>query len=340
MSGGITQLFAIGAQDAYLVGSPEVSFFRSSYKRHTNFAHVVSRQVIQGNPSPSNMSSVRFERKGDLLSYIYLTKKDSTGTQVRFNDINESETSEFDHIDLLIGGQVVDTQDADFMRNISKLLVSSSNKSARNTYDEMFLPLHFWFCENWQSALPVVALQYHDVEIRIYWKEPGAYIYECWADFIYLDNTERQEMASKSHDILMYQVQKQLPSGNKMQNLVFNHPIKFIASSSNLIANTESSIIGLQLNGIDVGEQKTYTPHFDFIPNYYTTPNLSANPFGFLYPFCLDTSKLQPTGTLNFSRIDSARFVSSGTFNLAPVYAVNYNVLHIENGMGGLKYAN
>ena len=65
MSGGIAQLVAVGAQDAHLVGQPEVSFFRSNYKRHTNFAQTVERQVIQGNPSAGGMSTVRFERKGD-----------------------------------------------------------------------------------------------------------------------------------------------------------------------------------------------------------------------------------------------------------------------------------
>src|SRR6056300_1076592 len=66
MSGGIAQLVAVGAQDAHLVGSPEISFFRSTYKRHTNFSQTVERQVIQGNVSNGGMSTVRFERKGDL----------------------------------------------------------------------------------------------------------------------------------------------------------------------------------------------------------------------------------------------------------------------------------
>ena len=68
MSGGITQLVAIGAQDAHLVGDPQVSFFRSNYKRHTNFAHVIDRGTIQGNPSAGGMSSVRFERKVTFLA--------------------------------------------------------------------------------------------------------------------------------------------------------------------------------------------------------------------------------------------------------------------------------
>ena len=75
MSGGIAQLVAIGAQDAHIVGKPEVSFFRSNYKRHTNFAQTVEKQVIQGNPTANGMSTVRFERKGDLVGYVYITNR-------------------------------------------------------------------------------------------------------------------------------------------------------------------------------------------------------------------------------------------------------------------------
>ena len=75
MSGGIAQLVAIGAQDAHLVGQPEVSFFRSNYKRHTNFAQTVERQTIQGNPARAGMSTVRIERKGDMLGYVYIANR-------------------------------------------------------------------------------------------------------------------------------------------------------------------------------------------------------------------------------------------------------------------------
>jgi hypothetical protein len=78
MSGGIAQLVAVGAQDAHLVGQPEVSFFRSNYKRHTNFAQTVERQVIQGNPAANGMSTVRFERKGDMVGYVYIANRGVT----------------------------------------------------------------------------------------------------------------------------------------------------------------------------------------------------------------------------------------------------------------------
>jgi len=123
MSGGITQLVAIGAQDAHLVGNPEVSFFRSTYKRHTNFSQTTERQVIQGNISNNGTSTVRFERKGDLLGYVYLTISDGTQS-LQLADITgplapPAWTDLISKVELLIGGQVIDDQDSLFSSNIA-----------------------------------------------------------------------------------------------------------------------------------------------------------------------------------------------------------------------------
>lgn len=371
MSGSITQLVSIGAQDVYLTGNPEVSFFRSTYRRHTNFAHVVNRQVLQGAVNPSGMSSVKLERKGDMVSYVYLTKRLGLAQQ-------KFVSTDIDHIDFLIGGQIIDTQDDVFMNYVADpLLCSSQYKASVSPIGNSgyLYPLRFWFCENWQSALPLISLQYHDVEIRIYWQATvnTTCVYECWANFIALDTMERDELSGKPQKHLIYQVQKSLPSGAKVQNLVFNHPIKFITNGLTgncLIGSNVYTAMGsvaapgsqgsgptnlfdtmlLQINGVDIGEQKAYTPHFDMAPAYYTCPLTFTSAGGsggastvsgppFLIPFCLDTTKLQPTGTLNFSRIDSARLVSSNNF-VNTLYAVNYNILKIENGMGGMMYAN
>ena len=365
MSGSITQLVSIGAQDVYLTGNPEVSFFRANYKRHTNFAHVVNRQVLQGAVNKAAMSSVRLERKGDMVSYVYLTKR--TGlTQVQFVP------TDIDHIDFLIGGQIIDTQDNTFINYVADPLLCSTQNRADFSTSQVgqtgyFYPLRFWFCENWQSALPLISLQYHDVEIRIYWNAniTTTNIFECWANFIALDTMERDMLANSGpQKHLIYQVQKSLPSGTKVQNLVFNHPIKFIttgytgnclvgsniytASPYNISTNPQGAAsvpqnytdtMLFQVNGVDIGEQKSYTPHFDIVPSYYTCPVTTPANNAFTIPFCLETSKLQPTGSLNFSRIDSARLVSSNNF-VSTVYAVNYNILKIESGMGGLLYAN
>ena len=143
MSGSITQLVAIGAQDVYLTGNPEVSFFRSTYRRHTNFAHVVNRQVLQGAVNPSGMSSIKLERKGDMVSYVYLTKRNGL-TQITFLP------TDIDHIDFLIGGQIIDTQDDMFINYVADpLLCSTQNKAVFSTAQVgnagVFYPFKFWF---------------------------------------------------------------------------------------------------------------------------------------------------------------------------------------------------
>lgn len=338
MSGGIAQLVAIGAQDAHIVGDPQVSFFKSTYKRHTNFTSVVDRQVIQGNPSNNGMSTIRFERKGDLLNYVYFVKKTGNTIQTDFD------VTDIARVELLIGGQVIDDQDYTFSTALAQHLLTTTDNKA-STIDTSFYPLHFFFCENWQSSIPLVALQYHDVELRITWGAGASdHNYECWSEFIYLDNKERDSVANGKIDMLIYQVQKAVKSNGKIQELNFNHPVKFLCANADLIGTPEISTLQFQINGIDVGERRSYTPHFNTAPYYFHTPYDTGSLPGssFLYPFCLDTNRLQPTGTLNFSRLDSARLITdeANGFNQADIYGVNYNILRIQNGMGGLLYAN
>ena len=120
MSGGITQLVAVGAQDTHLVGNPEVSFFQSSYKRHSNFSSVIERQVIQNTPANNGLSSIRFERKGDMLSYVYLVNANSGAT----SNINWS--TAIDKVELYIGGQLIDTQHYEYSASIHTDIMANS----------------------------------------------------------------------------------------------------------------------------------------------------------------------------------------------------------------------
>jgi len=346
MSDGISQLVAIGAQDAFLTGNPEISFFRSNYKRHTNFSHVTTRQVIQGNPSNNAMSTVRFERKGDLLNHVYIlcTEDRTANALANWSNIVSS-------VDLLIGGQVIDTQYPEFSENLApELLAQNLSKSSsgnRSGATSDFFPLRFSFFENCQSAIPLVSLQYHDVEIRINW---GSSIeadtnFEVYADFVYLDTEERQLLSNNPQNILMTQVQKAPASTTHLMDLSFNHPIKYLTVSNT--TPTGGSIfeagakIKLQINGVDIDDFKLTIPNFTTTACYYHAPFSSGvtNQL-MLMPFCLDTSKIQPTGSLNFSRLDSARLMSESNDFDHTVYGVNYNVLRIQNGMGGLMFAN
>ena len=338
MSGGIAQLVAVGAQDAHLVGQPEVSFFRSNYKRHTNFAQTVERQVIQGNPTANGMSTVRFERKGDMVGYVYIANRSGNITNW---------DARISKVELLIGGQVIDEQDYEFSATLAPTVMNQTY--SKSTYSgETFYPLRFSFCENAQSAIPLIALQYHDVELRITWGATATADAEVYVQFIHLDTDERTALSSTPQNMLITQTQKAIASGSKMQELNFNHPIKCLvaADGSALSIAADANKMKLQINGTDVADFKYVDPNYTAVTSYYhTTSSKDAGAAGendkfFLYPFCLDTSKVQPTGSLNFSRLDSARLVSDTANSDDDIYAVNYNILRIENGMGGLMYSN
>jgi hypothetical protein len=374
-SGGVAQLVAIGAQDVWITGKPEVSFFQSTYRRHTNFSQVITPQLIQGNPSPGGMSSVRFERSGDLMGYIYLAPTCLVGgVASAYQTVNWSNV--INYVEFYIGGQLIDRQDVTYSELLAPNLIAqnitkSSIVSNHGGYGtpSFFYPLRFWFCEQFSCALPLVALQYHDIEIRIYWSTnlnspvtsssgvtdpapPNSIInYELYAQNIYLDTVERKLMAEKTHELLITQVQYMNPTNKRNMALTFNHPIKFICSSGGTVSSQSASNkcaltsyqnpIVVQINGVDIGEYKFACPNFTQTPSFYHSPYSGSNSSSFfLMPFCLDTCKFQPTGTLNFSRLDAFAIVSKLQNINTTVYGVNYNILKIEKGMGGLMYSN
>ena len=131
-SGGISQLVAIGAQDVWLTGKPEVSFFQSMYKQHTNFSQLVSRQLIQGSVSAGGMSTIRFERSGDMLGYVYLSPICAVvGTPQTYQTIDW--TKIINYAELYIGGQLIDRQDSTFTEFIAPtVLAQNVSKGSTN----------------------------------------------------------------------------------------------------------------------------------------------------------------------------------------------------------------
>ena len=387
MSGGVVQLVATGDQDAWLTGKPEVSFFRSNYKRYTHYASSVERQVIQGTPMAGGISTVRFEKKGDLVNYVYFTARDSAGALVPTVDW----TQVINKVELLIGGQVIDTHDFTYSTSIEPVTGAQSYNQrslATNTGNFQyptnaicpFYALKFFFCKDWSVSLPLVALQMHDVELRITWgglsgtpsASPTAYSslqYICWTNFVYLDQSERDYFAKQTPiDLLITQVQRTLVPQSATTTsfeVALAQPVKFLAFSCSHYGNQYNTDNGsgtvastwqlkTQVNGVDVGEFK-HLPQWVDVPQYYHTPygylpngKDTRTPTVGIISYCLDTSKLQPTGTLNFSRIDTYRIVvptttANGVKDLLTstyLYAVNYNVLRIQKGLGSLLYAN
>jgi len=376
---GITQLVALGQADAHLYDKPEMSWFRSAYKRVTPSSHVTEASVLQGVPRNGGMSSVRFERKGDLLSSVYLTRTDNSNDSATIIDWSKVVSS----VELYIGGSLIDTHDYEFSTKIySQLMAPTSSRSdfgsqagaganhINNPNESFFYPLKFFFAENVSQSLPLCALPFMDVEVRIYWADGAddpfaGHTMNVFSKYIFLADDERNYFTNNKIDMLIHQTQKIATPNSSRIELNFNHPVKFIASTASCF--DEFNKVKFQVNGTDIGDARTAVPHFRQVSSYYygihgINQSASYNATDevmeyrknfydgfsdvtFVMPFCEKIEQVGPTGTLNFSRIDSSRIevvpnaASSNTVIDAAVYAVNYNVLTLENGMAGMRYS-
>jgi hypothetical protein len=263
------------------------------------------------------------------------------------------------------------------------------------------VPLPFWFCKNPGLALPLIALQYHEVKLDIKFSSTGfssamadVFNPKVWAEYIYLDTAERRRFAQVSHEYLIEQVQRydqnsKAAAGGKVADMTldlnFNHPVKELIFTSDFNASSVESFgslpgwaekdtnVTLTLNGHDRFSAERRWDYFSRTQlwEHHTGPgNLFGGNEGYLngvcesavagggqwggaradqigvYSFALKPEEHQPSGTCNFSRIDSTRLtlknmtaVTGSTVPLV-VYAINYNVLRIMSGMGGLAYSN
>ena len=248
MAGGLMQLVAYGAQDVYLTGNPKVTFFQAVYKRHTNFAMENIEQTVNGTAADSGRVSVTVARNGDLVGdmYVELKAKDSIGTGGATGSSWVAERA-IKNAELSIGGQRIDKHYQRWWRLYSELYLSDAAKtnwgkmtSTMSTVvtdsRQVFLPLIFFFNRNPGLALPLIALQYHEVRIDFdLTAEFDAYldtsVFKVWANYIYLDTEERRRFAQKGHEYLIEQVQHTgsdsvTSNATKQVRLSYNHPVK------------------------------------------------------------------------------------------------------------------
>ena len=375
MGGGLIQLVAYGSQDIFLTGNPQITFFKVVYRRHTNFAMQSIAMQQEGNFDFDNKCTFNMVRHGDLVHRIYLEivgeKKDPSGSAfpgfgLAFNLIDE--------VELEIGGQIIDRHYGEWM-NIWCELTHSDSK-ARQLYTmtnktRTYIPLQFWFCRHPGLSLPLIALQFHDVKIHVRLVSESAFggssanvkltSVEMMADYIFLDTDERRRFAKSSHEYLIEQVQANLDFNvhstcalNKYK-LDFRHPVKELiwvhedkSTTENFkyLPSTQKAL--LKLNGHD-SMQTRFGSYYRYLQRYqHHTGNEVVDGAGnirpiYVYSFAINPEDAQPSGTCNFSKIDTA--LLEITSNLPQranlnVYATNYNVLRIMGGMGGLAFSN
>ena len=257
MGGGLMQLVAYGAQDIYLTGNPQITFFKVVYRRHTNFSMEAIQQTFNGQPASGANITATISRNGDLVSKLYINS--STADITDGDDI-------ISEVELEIGGQRIDrhykewnqiwaeltTPDSKALafKNMTGALSHGLNKTATAGVGMVQVPLNFWFCRNPGLALPLIALQYHEVKVKItLGTTTGTTGVQLWADYIYLDTDERRRFAQVSHEYLIEQLQKQTASGSITQKLNFNHPVKELIWTSAAVNSYGKA--QLKLNGHD-----------------------------------------------------------------------------------------
>ena len=342
MGGGLMQLVAYGAQDIYLTGNPQITFFKVVYRRHTNFSMECIEQTFNGSVTAAASSvTATISRNGDLISSMHLdivfgTASNAAAGSTYTNWTNNTGHAFIDSVELEIGGQRIDkhyghwldiwNELTDHDQSEHLLLNKHPGKEAylrRQTTAQgglrLYVPLKFWFNRNPGLALPLIALQYHEVKVKLQTRGNAQLINHngtatptdvgnapsalLWVDYIYLDTDERRRFAQQSHE-----------------------PFESFK---------------LQLNGHDrfSARRGTYFRTVQPLQAGHRVPEKHV----YNYSFALKPEEHQPSGTCNFSRIDNARMIftnSEDTNNNIHVYAVNYNVLRIMSGMGGLAYSN
>ena len=276
MGGGLMQLVAYGAQDIYLTGNPQITFFKVVYRRHTNFSIEAIQQIFEqssDNLYSGGKKSVLISRNGDLIHKIWLEcnlqcksslMNGSGCTYVNWT--NNTGHALIEECSIRIGGQEMDKHSSRWLDIWNELTdhdeadwLGLNKHAAKNAYLnsqgplssedsislKLYIPLQFWFCRNVGLALPLIALQYHEVELDIKFREITALIntdfggtlvtdessinVNVFADYIYLDTDERRRFAQVSHEYLIEQIQyKENNKSNTKFRIDFNHPVKEI----------------------------------------------------------------------------------------------------------------
>ena len=379
MGGGLLQLVAYGAQDVYLTGNPQITFFKVVYRRHTNFSMESIEQTFNGTADFGRRVTCQISRNGDLIHRMYLQATITGGTWAANSYAGLALVKS---VELEIGGQRIDKQYGDWMYIWNELSLPAGKRTGfktmvgadavTTTTTTLYIPLEFWFCRNPGLALPLIALQYHDVKVNLEFESAANAAITAgtmgttslWVDYIFLDTDERRRFAQLSHEYLIEQLQftgeETVTTGANKIKLNFNHPVKelvwvlqeasakfgvytddgdagdFARSGANLC-----SVAKLQLNGHDRFAERA-GKYFNLVQPYQHHENVPSNTGINVYSFALKPEEHQPSGTLNMSRIDSAvlNITAVASATKARVYATNYNVLRVMSGMGGLSFSN
>jgi len=348
MGGGLMQLVAYGAQDVYLTGNPQITFWKVTYRRHTNFSMESIEQTFNGQADFGRRVTCTISRNGDLAYRTYLqvtlpeinqgmANTSTAGVWARWLDFPGEQM--ISQVEVEIGGQRIDRQYGDWMHLWNQLTLSkeqergyfkmvgnttqltfitdpsfssvdgpcSSNAPTqvcepRNALPEttLYIPFQFWYCRNPGLALPLIALQYHEVKINLdirpidecLWavssiatsdgtskRVTAAYnqslvAASLYVDYVFLDTDERRRMAQNPHEYLIEQLQftgdESVGSSSNKIKLNFNHPCKelvFVVQPDANVDYCSSLTAGTTLFRTLGAQPFNYSDGIDALPN-------------------------------------------------------------------------
>ncbi len=262
MGGGLMQLVATGPEDVYLTNNPQITFFKVMYRRYTNFSSEVIEQTFNSTGDFGQTASCIISKNGDLITKLFvkiILEKTNPGEKYGF--VKKLGHVILENIKLDIGGTVIDEHYSDWFNIWNELTLNKSmeenyNILIGNTEDfikieeskeemVLYIPLLFWFCRNNGLALPLIALQYHDVKLQIKFSNlENCVIFfknkirkdikfkgsSLMINYIYLDGEERKRFAVSTHEYLIEQLQYMgneiITSQEETFKLNFMHPCK------------------------------------------------------------------------------------------------------------------
>lgn len=372
MTGSI-QLVATGAMDKFISGGDDASitYFRKMSKKHTNFA--MEHKYLQATTSGGKTQTFNVERDCDLISGMYVRvalPQLANGTYVDcagFAFVKEAKLS--------IGGQIIDTITSHSMMMWEELTASKNGKALGNMIGRgtpsgdaqtLYVPLNFWFCQDFSVSLPLVALAYHSIKLTLKFADlsditvdavegtPTTAASSIYSDIsinthtVLLDTAERTQFASGKFDVLFNQHQhhEASPVGSAF-SLDFNHPCSQIMwcittpNESGLVYKTMNNPPSLKLNNKNRFDDANDVVFFREVVAHKHYSCIPAKDV-YAYSFALNPEDtIQPSGSINFSRIDNVKFNCPGTVgDEVHVVARNWNMLRIQGGMGGAVFAN
>ena len=335
--GALMQLVAYGAQDVYLTGEPKVTFFQTAYKRHTNFAMETVQQTVAGALTSGGLTSVTLSRSGDLVGDMFVvlqptpTSTSNLTTNNSLGDMAWVAERAFSSVEVFIGGQSIDKHYQMWFRLYAEVFLNDTKKQnygklsscpnvnivagqTISSQSYVYLPLIFWFNRNPGLFLPLVALQYHEVRIDFtispqYASYFGNNPFAVWANYVYLDTTERDSFAKKPAEYLIEQVQhvNADPVGSTNENtpsvirMQYNHPVKELiwcyqvpsfSSNPNSMWNFSSNVSNVN---VTVDPSKLAGSQAPFSPAHVGAPALYV-PASFLTPLYVNAASNVTTG--------------------------------------------